>query len=107
MSGKREHEGSTSMKRWRGLKAIVQDVVREGASAVERVHLATADRSFFVAERIPPIADSARAIHAVHDASVAGVYAMIRLVNQVVGSTVDVVLDTVEAATAQPPGRED
>ncbi len=88
----------TSLNRWRGLKALVQDVVHEGSSAVERVHLATASRSFFVAEQIAPIAASAREIHAVHDAAVSSVYAMIRMVNKVVGTTLDVVLDTVDAA---------
>lgn len=94
----------TTLNRWRGLKALVQDVVHEGSTAVERVHLATANRSFFVAEQVPPIAQAARGIHAVHDVTVSSVYTMIRVVNKAVGSTLDLVLDTVEATRGPDDG---
>jgi hypothetical protein len=90
-----------SMKRWRGLKSIVQDVVHEGSAAIERVHLATANRSFFVVEHIEPVADAARGIHEIHDATVSGVYAMIRRVNRAVGTTLDMAMDVVEALPAK------
>ena len=86
----------TTWARWRGLKALVQDLVENGSRAVERVHKETAARSFTVLELIPPIAEPARQVHAIHDASVSGVYAAIRGVNRLVGATLDVVLTAAE-----------
>ena len=97
----------TTMKRLRGLRALVQDVVEHGSSAIERVHLATARRPFAVLESIPGVAPPARLVHAVHDVSVAGVYATIRLVNRAVGASVELALDAVErrdANAAAAPG---
>lgn len=84
------------MKRLRGLRALVGDAVEHGSKAVEQVHRATAARTFFVLEAIPPIATPARIVHVVHDASLTGVYGMIRVVNHVVGRTLDVAIDVAE-----------
>jgi hypothetical protein len=84
------------MKRLRGLRALVQDVVEHGSKAVEDVHKATAARTFTVLEAIPPIATPAKVVHVVHDAWVTGVYGVIRIVNRGVGKTLDIALDVVE-----------
>jgi hypothetical protein len=86
----------TTLKRLRGLQSLVQDAVEHGSKAVEDVHKATAGRTFVVLEAIPPIARPARAVHRVHDVSLSGVYGMIRVVNRVVGMTLEVALDVAD-----------
>lgn len=81
-----------TMDRWRGLRALVGEAVEHGSKAVEQVHKATAARTFDVLEAIPPIATPARVAHAVHDASLTGIYGAIRLVNRAVGAALDVAI---------------
>ena len=85
-------------KRWRGLKNLVADAVVHGSAAVEKVHLATTDRTFSVLEAIPGVDVPAKPLHLIHDLSVKGVYGAIRVVTAVVSGTLDVVLDQ-QAAT--------
>lgn len=87
----------TAWKRIRGLRALVQDAVEHGSSAVEKVHLATASRPFRILQAIPPLSGPVRAIRVIHDLSVSTVYGSIRLVNRAVGTALDVALDAVEA----------
>lgn len=91
------------MRRWRGLKALIQDGVEHGSRAVEKVHMAIAARPFTVLEAIPPLAAPARVVHTVHDAVTKGVYVSIRAVNQVAGATLDAVMDVVEEEQAKAP----
>ncbi len=79
-------------QRWRGLAALVKDAVVHGASAVERVHLATAQRPFRVLEAIPGVEVPTRIVHVVHDATSATVYASIRTVARVAGAVADQVI---------------
>jgi hypothetical protein len=101
----------TDLKRWRGLRALIGDAVEHGSSAIERVHLQTARRPFAVLEQLPGIAEPAQAIHRVHDAAVASVYASIRGVNRLVGAMADVALEQIELAAddaeVSPPGGGD
>ena len=83
----------TSMKRWRGLKALVQDAIEHGSTAVERVHKATAARPFSILEQIPVVAAPTRCVRLVHDATVSTVYLSIRFGNRAVGQVVDAALD--------------
>ena len=89
------------MNRWRGLKALVVDAVEHGSRAVEHLQKETARRPFEILARIPPLELPVKGIHAIHDASVSGVHGMIRLVNKVVGGTLDVVIDVVEHRRAR------
>jgi hypothetical protein len=91
----------TTMKRLRGLRTLVGDAVEHGSKAVEEVHKATAARTFFVLEAIPPIAKPAQVAHIVHDASLTGIYGIIRVVNRVVGKTLDVAIDVAEKQEQQ------
>ena len=91
-----------SLKRWRGLKTLVQDAVEHGSRAVQKVHLATADRSFFVFEHLPEVGEPVKSIHKVHDLGVSTVYGSIRLVNAAVGKVLDVVIDEVERHEKEP-----
>ncbi len=92
------------MQRWRGLRALVTDAVDHGSRAVERVQLRIAKQTFDVLEAIPPLTVPVKGIHEIHDAAVAGVHGMIRLVNRVAGETAEVVLDEVEKRQGRPEG---
>ncbi|QRK14266.1 hypothetical protein JQX13_19710 [Archangium violaceum] len=83
------------MKTWRGVKALVQDAVDKGATAVEQVHKRTAAVPFELLEKVPPLAVPVRGVHAVHDLALSGSYGMVRLVNRVAGKVLDVALDVV------------
>lgn len=91
-------------KRIRGLKQLLQDAVEHGSLAVERVQLERAKLPFALLERVPAIAAPARGVHVLHDAAVSTTHGMIRLVNRVVGETLDAVIDEVERAEAPPAG---
>lgn len=86
----------STMKRLRGLRVLVGDAVEHGSKAVEVVHKATAARTFTVLEAIPPIATPAKVVHIVHDASLTGIYGIIRAVNTVVGKTLDIAIEVAE-----------
>lgn len=93
------------VKRWKGLRALIGDAVEHGASAIERVHVATAKRPFTVMEQIPGLAEPVKGIHAVHDAIVTNTYGAVRLVNRAVGQALDAALDAV--AEPEPAGEPD
>jgi hypothetical protein len=95
-----------SMKRLRGLRALVEEVVEHGSKAVEEVHKATAARTFFVLEAIPPIAKPARLVHTVHDVWVSGVYGTIRACNKVLGKTLEVAIDVADQKGAGDEAEE-
>jgi hypothetical protein len=92
----------STMKRLRGLRALVGDAIEHGSKAVEDVHKATAARTFMVLEAIPPIATPAKVVHVVHDASLTGIYGIIRAVNTVVGKTLDIAIDVAESREEPP-----
>jgi hypothetical protein len=72
-------------KQWEGLAMLVTDAVTHGASAVERVHLASSKRTFDVIEHVPGVAEPAKMVHLIHDASAMAAYAAVRGVARVVG----------------------
>ena len=48
-------------------------------------------------EAVPPIAKPAKVVHVVHDAWLTAVYGGIRMVNALVGKTLDVAMDVADA----------
>ena len=56
-----------TMNQWKGVAQLATDAVTHGSRAVERVHLATADRTFAILDLVPPIAPVASVVHVVHD----------------------------------------
>jgi hypothetical protein len=82
----------SSLNRLRGLRALLEDVVEHGTTAVERVHMATAARPFDILD-LTPVAPAARGVREIHDATVAGVYETIRQVNHLVGATLSAAID--------------
>lgn len=100
---------STPIKKWRGVVALLRDAVEHGSRAVEKVQLETAKRPFVVLEHIPAIATPTKVVHVAHDASVKTVHGIIRGVNAIVGTSIDVVLEHVDAsseATEAPEATE-
>jgi len=89
------------MKRWRGLKNLVQDAVEHGSRAIERVQKDTAKLPFELLEKIPPLAVPVKGVREIYETSVSGVHGMIRLVNRVVGTTLDTVIDVVDKPAAE------
>ena len=92
---------TTAIARWRGLAALVADAVTHGASAIERVHLATARRPFQIIERAPGIGAPSKGVHAVHDVAVSGVYQSIRAVTGLVAKVVDAGLELADDSTGE------
>jgi hypothetical protein len=76
-------------QRWRGLAALVTDAVVHGTTAIERVHLGTAARTFDVLEQIPIVAGPSHVVHVVHETTTRAVYASVRGVARLVGKGVD------------------
>jgi alpha-beta hydrolase superfamily lysophospholipase len=91
----------SNLQRWRGLSALIGDAVEHGATAVERIHMATARRPFQIIEQIPPIAVPTKLVHGVHDAIVTNTYNQIRWVNSLVQKVVQTALaDETQAPNA-------
>jgi len=86
------------VKKLRGLKALLQDAVVNGATSIEAVHMATAARPFKVLEMIPAVAGPSQIVRAVHDAIVTTGYAATRAVTEAVGVGLDLALDAVEGS---------
>ncbi len=84
--------------RWQGLAALVGDAVEHGAGAIERVHVATARRPFRILAQIPVVAGPAAVVQAVHDASVAITYDVVRGVTRVVRGSLVVAIDAAEGS---------
>lgn len=86
------------VKKLRGLKALLQDAVINGAKSIEQVHMATAARPFNVLEKIPAVAAQSQLVRAVHDAIVTTGYAATRAVTDAVAAGIDLALDAVDDA---------
>ena len=97
----------TTLKKWRGLKALVQDSVDSVSHAVERVQKETTKRWFDVAERVEPVAKPTRVVRAVHDTGVTGIHELIRFTNRVVGAVADGVIDALEKIEAKKAAQAD
>lgn len=82
-----------SVKRWRGLKELVQDGIDHGSTAVEQVHRETARWPFDILERIPSLYLPTHGVRVLHDATLTVVYSAIRVTNRALGQVADVVID--------------
>jgi hypothetical protein len=91
------------MKRWRGLTALVAAAVEHGASAIERVHMATAQRPFTVLSYIPVVAAPSAIVDKIHGATVAGVYESIRVITRLVALSLDAALDAIDGEVLDDP----
>jgi hypothetical protein len=91
-------------QRLRGLQALFEDAVEHGSAAVERVHRETLRRPFEIVAAIPPIEEPARALQAIHELALTGVYRAIRLVNRWLGGGLAFALERA-AASARREGK--
>ncbi|MBJ6765839.1 hypothetical protein JGU66_34225 [Myxococcaceae bacterium JPH2] len=91
------------MKRWRGLKNLVQDAVDHGATAIEEVHRNSAATPFQLLEQVPGLEKPARVAHGIHDLALSGSYGMVRLVTRQVGKALDHVLDAIDTPSEPKP----
>ena len=80
-------------KQLKGLSALVTDAVVNGASAVERVHLAVSSRPFDILEEIPIVSTPSSVVRVVHDLSTRATYASIRGITRLVGRAVELAID--------------
>ena len=94
----------TTTDRLRGLRALLEDAVDHGTSAVERIHKTTAARPFDVLDHIPPIAPAVRGVRLVHDMTVSGVYETIRQINHLVGVTLAGAIDLADHVSREGGG---
>ena len=104
-------------RRLRGLLDLATDVVEHGSRAVQEVHEATAARPFDILTAVTAVSPALSSlsapvavVRAVHDASVAGVYGSIRLVNAAVAAAGGAALDLAQgdgapADAASPPSQ--
>jgi hypothetical protein len=74
--------------RWRGLVSLAIEGVEHGSRAIERVHLATARRTFAILEAIPTTAAVSKVVHVVHDATVKASYTAVRIGGKIAGAVV-------------------
>lgn len=95
------------MKRIRGLKSLLQAAVEHGSRAVEAVQIEVAKTPFDLLEKVPPLKLPVAGVRLLYNTGVGTTHTMIRLVNKVVGDTLDVVLDQVApaAGAAEGPGK--
>lgn len=90
-------------ERWRGLSALLGDAVEHATTAIERIHMQTAQRPFKILESIPAIAAPAQLVHEVHDSIVTHTYKQIRFWNGAVQKVVQVALaDDAEPEAPRP-----
>lgn len=92
-----------NMKRWRGLTALIGAAVEHGASAIERVHVATAQRPFTVLSYIPGVAAPSAIVDKIHGATVAGVYESIRVITRLAALTLDAALEAIDGEVLDDP----
>ena len=83
------------MTRWHGLKDLVEDAVKHGATAVEEVHQRVARKPLEILAIVPPLSGAARWVSTIQSATIATTYGSIRVVNRMVGAIAGAVIDGV------------
>jgi hypothetical protein len=97
----------SGVAKWRGLTALVRDVVTNGSAAIEKVQKETAKRPFTVLEAIPAIAPAARVVHLAHDLSVTATHGAIRVVTHAADGALSVLFDSLDGDAGPPPSSKD
>ena len=95
------------MKRWRGLKDLIEDAIDQGSRAIEEIHGQAGGWVFDLLEQVPPLAKPARLARSLQQTVIARTYGTIRLVNRVVGGIAAIAIDAAGAGpgkTSAPPG---
>ena len=92
-----------TIRRLRGVAALLADAMEHGTLAIERLHKGTAARPFAVLERIPPTALAAGVIRVVHDGVSSVVYGIVRGSGRLMRKTVLVAFDAAERVAVETP----
>jgi hypothetical protein len=95
------------IRRWRGLTQLIGAAVEHGASAVERVHMATAQRPFTILEHIPVIAAPAFIVDKIYGATTAAVYESVRVITRLAAKTLDLALEAIDEEAPEEPQLSD
>ncbi|HEX9298330.1 MAG TPA: alpha/beta fold hydrolase [Polyangiaceae bacterium] len=75
-----------------GYRALVEESIDKGASAVQEIQEEFTMRPYALLEQIPPIAAPAKAVRRIHFTLLRTSYAMVRLANRWVGATLETAL---------------
>ncbi len=76
-----------------GYRALVEDAVDAGATAVQQIQEEFTTRPYDLLEQIPPLAAPAKVVRGVHFTLLRSSYAMVRLVNRWVGAALQTALE--------------
>jgi hypothetical protein len=90
----------------RGAIRLAGDAVDHGAGAIERVHLATSDRTFAILELFPIVAGPARLVRHVHGFFTKVSYGALRVSARAAAKVAVAVLDATADAETRPTARE-
>jgi pimeloyl-ACP methyl ester carboxylesterase len=77
---------SAKLQRLEGYRALLQDAVHHGATAIQQVQEELARRPYAVLEQIPPLERPARLVRSAHFSATRGVYGTIRAINATAGA---------------------
>ena len=84
-------------KRWRGLSALIRDLVVHGSEAVETIQRATLRRPLAVLSAVAPqTVPVTKTIERVHDVAVSTTHRSIRGIARLVDRTIEIGLDLSE-----------
>jgi hypothetical protein len=87
----------TATRQWRGLSALVRDLVVHGSQAVETIQLATLRRPIAVISKLAPgSVPVVKTIEWVHETAVTTTHRSIRTVARILDRTIEVGLDVAE-----------
>ena len=95
-------------RQWRGLSALVRDLVVHGSKAVETIQRETIRRPIALIGKLAPAAvPLTKTIGWVHDVAVSATHKSIRGVARVLDVAVEAGLDARDDATGSRPGKTD
>ncbi|MGZ6126482.1 MAG: hypothetical protein ACXWLR_16045 [Myxococcales bacterium] len=92
---------TTTLKRLRGVAALLGEAMEQGTLAIEGLHKGTAARPFAILERIPPTAPPARLIRVVHDGVSSVVYGIVRGSGRLMRKAVSLAFDAAERVAVE------
>ncbi len=84
------------MKRWLGLKDLVEDAVEHGSFAVERVHQHVASTPLRLLAQVPPLAPAARQVISLQHGMISVTYELVRSANRLAGAVVGTTLRIID-----------
>lgn len=84
------------MEQLKGIVALVEEAIENGASTVEDVHREIAAKPLEILKNITPIASTADKIEKIQDQTIGSIYDTIRLVNSKVAEVAKQMLNKID-----------